>query len=163
MVADDFGALFDAHHTAVYRLALLLSGDPVVAEDAVAEAFARTWPRWQRGEIRDPGPYLRRAVVNQVRGRFRRRVLERREDVRRRGDERGPRAHDDRTVDRDEMVRALLRLPVRQRTAIVLRYYDDLSEAETAAVMGTSVGTVKAQVSRGLERLRTLLPEESRL
>ncbi|HEX2028852.1 MAG TPA: sigma-70 family RNA polymerase sigma factor [Nitriliruptorales bacterium] len=112
---------------------------------------------WERGRVADPGPYLRRAVVNQVRSRGRRRVVEVREAQRRHGDLRGARQHDEHAADHDEVWQAILRLPRRQREAIVLRYYEDLSEAETAEVLGVSVGTVKSQVSRGMDRLRALM------
>ena len=66
-------------------------------------------------------------------------------------------------MDRDDgLWRALARLPVGMRTVIVLRYYEDLSEAETAALLGRSVDTVKSQASRGLARMRELLSEDSR-
>lgn len=67
------------------------------------------------------------------------------------------RLHDDRAADHDEVWQALLRLPERQRAAIVLRYYEDLSEADTADLLGISVGTVKSHVSRGMDRLCELL------
>jgi RNA polymerase sigma factor (sigma-70 family) len=70
------------------------------------------------------------------------------------------RAADDQLADTDQIFRALQALPERQRTAIVLRYYGDLSEAETAATMGTAVGTVKSSVSRGLERLRAVMDQQ---
>ena len=158
--APTFEAEARASHDALLRLAYLLSGDQRVAEEAVAEALARVYGQWQRGKVADFGPYARRAVVNQLRGGFRRRILERREEARRRGDDRGGRALDDQVADREALKAALLRLPPRQRAAVVLRYYEDLSEAQAAEVLGTSVGTVKSQVSRGLDRLRTMLDEE---
>ena len=153
----EFGALYDAHHRKVYRLALLLTGSPAAAEDAVAEAFARTWPKWRAGQVRDPAAYLRRAVVNQVNGGFRKLFYERREEARRRADDRGQRGVDEHAADADRLARALATLPPRQRAAVVLRYYEDLSEDATAAALGTSVGTVKSSVSRGLTRLRAVL------
>jgi len=126
----------------------------------VAEAFTKMYRRWRRGGIDDPRAYVRRAVVNEVNSRFRRLALERREAGRRHGDDRGARGADDDLADRDEVFRALAALPVRQRTAVVLRYYADLSEAATAAAMDVSVGTVKSCVSRGLDRLRMVLEEE---
>src|SRR5690606_9217274 len=100
------------------------------------------------------------AVVNQVNSRFRRLALERREAERRSGDARGERSPLDDVADGAQLAAALGRLSTRQRTAIVLRYYLDLSEADTAESMGVSVGTVKSSVSRGLERLRTLVGQE---
>ncbi|MPZ88087.1 MAG: sigma-70 family RNA polymerase sigma factor, partial [Nitriliruptorales bacterium] len=111
------------------------------------------------GGIDSPRAYVRRAVVNEVNSRFRRLRLERREAQRRTGDDRGTQRHDDHLADAEQMTTALAQLPVRQRTAIVLRYYADLSEADTAEVMRCSVGTVKSSVSRGLRRLRALMGE----
>ncbi|MGH3442868.1 MAG: SigE family RNA polymerase sigma factor [Nitriliruptorales bacterium] len=155
--ATSFADVYSAHHRRAVRLAWLLTGDPHAAEDVVAEAFAKVWRQWERGRVRDVGPYLRRAVVNQVNSRGRRRALEIREGERRAGDERGVRLHDEQAADHDAVWQALQRLPDRQRAAIVLRYYEDLSEAQAAEMLGVSVGTVKSQVSRGLDRLRELL------
>ncbi len=156
-----FATVFNAHHRRAVRLAYLLTSDADQAEDIVAEAFVKVYPRWRRGEVRDVGAYLRRAVANEANSRLRRRYLERREVTRRHGDERGVRLVDDHAADRDEVWAALGRLPLRQRQAVVLRYYEDLSEAETAEVLGVSVGTVKSQVSRGLARLQELLAPTS--
>lgn len=155
--SDTFAEVFNAHHRGAVRLAWLLTSDPHAAEDVVAEVFAKVWVQWEKGRVDDVGPYLRRAVVNQVRSRHRRRAVALREFERRKGDDRGVRLHDQDASDRDEMWQALQRLPDRQRAAIVLRYYEDLSEAETAEILGVSVGTVKSQTSRGLDRLRELV------
>ena len=152
-----FAAAFDEHHRALHRLAFLLCGERARAEDLVAEAFAKVYPRWRRGGVDDLAPYLRMAVVNQARGRWRRKALEDREAQRHSGDGRGARPFDDATADRDELRAALLSLPSKQRTAIVLRYFEDCTEAETARLMEISVGTVKSQVSRGLDRLRGVI------
>ena len=154
-----FASVFNAHHAHAVRLAYLLTSDAAQAEDIVSEAFAKVYPRWRRGEVRDVGSYLRRAVANEANSKLRRRYLERREASRRRGDERGVRLVDEEAVDRDVVWAALQQLPPRQRSAVVLRYYEDLSEADTAAVLGVSVGTVKSQVSRGLDRLGALLDD----
>lgn len=155
----DFAEIFATHHAEALRLAYLLCGDPHRAEDVVAEAFVKVWRRWERGGIDNPRAYLRRAVVNEVHSRFRRLRLERAEAQRRTGDDRGARGADEHLADADELLGALSRLPDRQRTAVVLRYYADLTEPEAAAAMGCSVGTVKSSVSRGIARLRTLVGE----
>lgn len=155
--AESFAAVFNAHHRRAVRLAYLLTSDPDVAEDVVAEAFANVWVQWDQGRVEDVGPYLRRAVVNNIRSRHRREVVAMREFERRTGDGRGVRTFDEAAADRDEVWQALQRLPDRQRAAIVLRYYEDLSEADTAEVLEVSVGTVKSQVSRGMDRLREVL------
>lgn len=155
--AESFAEVFNAHHRRTVRLAYLLTSDPDVAEDVVAEAFANVWVQWDKGRVDDVGPYLRRAVVNNIRSRHRRKVVAMREFERRSGDDRGVRTFDEDAADRDEIWQALQRLPERQRAAIVLRYYEDLSEADTADALGISVGTVKSQVSRGMSRLRELV------
>ena len=155
--SESFAEVFNAHHRRAVRLAYMLTGDPHLAEDVVADAFAKVWVQWEKGRVADVGPYLRRAVVNTIRSRHRRRVLELREIERRSGDDRGVRTHDEHSAEHDEVWQALLQLPQRQRAAIVLRYYEDMSEADTAAVLGISVGTVKSQVSRGLDRLKAVL------
>jgi RNA polymerase sigma-70 factor (sigma-E family) len=154
---DGFAALYAAHHPEALRIAYLLAGDRSRAEDAVSEAFIKVYRRWQRGGIEQPRAYIRRAVVNEVRSRFRRLAIERREAAKRSGDERGQRSAEDQVADADAMLEALSTLPLRQRTAVVLRYYADLPEAEVAAVLGVSVGTVKSSVSRGLASLRGAL------
>ena len=140
-----------------FKLAYLLCGEFALAEDVVADAVVSVWPRWESGEIADIGAYLRRAVVNQVTSRFRRRGLERRTAWPVPGGGQGP---EDLSVDRLLIRDALLRLPPRQRAAIVLRYYEDLPEADIAAAMATSVGTTKSHLSRGLATLRVLLQDQ---
>lgn len=157
-----FGEVFERHHRRAVRLAWVLTGTREAAEDVAAEAFAKVWVQWERGRVVDVGPYLRRAVVNQVHSRGRRWLLEVREAQRRHGDDRGVRLLADDVAEHDEVWAALARLPEGQRQAIVLRYYEDLSEADTAAVLGVSTGTVKSQVSRGLARLRDLLDAPER-
>jgi RNA polymerase sigma-70 factor (sigma-E family) len=156
----DFAEVYATHHGEAMRLAFLLCGDQHWAEDAVSEAFAKVFRQWQRHRIVAVRPYLRRAVVNEVNSRFRSLRLERRERQRRRGDHRGGRPADEQVAAEDQMLAALQVLPPRMRTAVVLRYYHDLSEAETAETMGVSVGTVKSSTSRGLAKLQELLAEE---
>ena len=152
-----FAAVFNEHHRRAVRLAYLLTNDADQAEDIVAEAFAKVYVRWSKGEVRDVGSYLRRAVANEANSKLRRRYLERAVAGRRSGDDRGVRAIDDGAADHDQVWQAIQRLPDRQRRAVVLRYYEDLPESETAEILGCSVGTVKSQVSRGLSRLEELL------
>jgi RNA polymerase sigma-70 factor (sigma-E family) len=153
----EFAEVFNTHHRRAVRLAYLLTSDPDQAEDVVAEAFAKVYRRWRRTTIEDVGAYVRRAVANEANSRLRRRYLERDRAAHRTGDQRGVRQVEDHAVDQDQVWRALQRLPRRQRTAVVLRYFEDLSEQETAEVLGVSTGTVKSQVSRGLDRLEAVL------
>lgn len=159
--ADGYRVVFQEHHTRLVRFAFLLSGDRHAADDLAADAFARVFPHWCRGAVDDPGAYLRRTVVNLVHERGRRSLVR---DIR-------PVAEPDpgsvdgseaRTVEQGRLLVALRRLSEEQRLVIVLRIWDDLSEAETAAVLGIAVGTVKSRTARALERLRALLEEADR-
>ncbi|MFY9587387.1 MAG: SigE family RNA polymerase sigma factor [Actinomycetota bacterium] len=148
--------LYRTHAPAAARLAFLMTGDAARAEDLVHDAFVKVIGRF--GDIRDPdafGAYLKRTVVNLANSYFRRRRLER-EHLEAEG-----RAYRDEPagerdpVEREHLWKALGTLPPRQRAAIVLRFYEDLSEQQTAYVLGVPVGTVKSMVSRGLDALRT--------
>jgi RNA polymerase sigma-70 factor (sigma-E family) len=157
--ADTFGELVDRHHVRLTHLAFMLCGDRAQAEDAVAEAYARVWPRFRRGRVTEPLPYLRRAVVNQVNGALRRLVLERREASRCEADARVSVRVEEAVNDRETLRPALLALPAPQRAVVVLRYLEDLSEDETASLLGIQPGTVKSRSARALEQLRRLLGE----
>jgi RNA polymerase sigma-70 factor (sigma-E family) len=137
------------------RLAYLLTGDRAVAEDLVQEAFVRFVGRLRF--LRDPDafePYLRRTIVNLAKNHFRRRAVERAYLERE-----GPRTEDVSTdpdvAAYDTLRSALLRLPLRQRTALVLRYFEDLSDATIAELLGCRQATVRSLVARGLQALRT--------
>lgn len=143
------GSLFDEHYVGLCRLAALLLGDWAAAEEAVQEAFLKTYAGWWR--IRQPERarwYLRRAVVNQCRTRQRRRVTEDRGNRTVHATE-GAGHHDSEERAEAMMIADAVRaLPPRQREAVVLRYFEDLPESDIAAVLGCSVGTVKSQLSK---------------
>ena len=156
---DDFDALYDEFARRAMKLAGLLCGQRERAEDAVAEAFVRVLPRWRAGLVEEFWPYLRAVVVNELRGRARRDATA--ERWRRRSDPVAPvDAPDVVVVERDRVVVLLRALPERQRVAVILRFFEDLSEAQAAEVMGCSVGTVKSATSRGVARLRDALAAE---
>jgi RNA polymerase sigma-70 factor (sigma-E family) len=157
---ESYSLVFRELHEPLLRLGYLLCGDRHRAEEAVAEAFARTWPHWQRGRVSDEGAYLRRALVNELRSRARRRAVEDRDLARRRGELVIAAPEVDSVSERDHLLTALADLPSRQRAVVVLRFYEDLSEADTAALLGMRKGTVKSQTNRGLERLRQILGED---
>ena len=145
------------HHARVLRLAYLLTGNRHVAEDLTADVFARMGARGWDG-IDDRGAYLCRAVVNAATSRWRRLATER-AAVARWGSREAtvgtdPTSLVDDLARSDVLWQALSDLPMRQRTVLVLRYYDDLSEAEIADVLGVGRGTVKSSAARGLARLR---------
>lgn len=139
------------------RLAWLLCGDRDRAEDAVAEAFAKAYRQWGRQRIENPRAYLRRAVVNETNSALRRLGRDRVYASRRTGDDRGAHGHEERLADHEAVAAALSRLAPRQRTAVVLAYYEDLPQEQIARAMGCSLGAAKSNLSRGLGNLRALL------
>jgi RNA polymerase sigma-70 factor (sigma-E family) len=147
--------LYALHAPRAGRLAYLLTGDRDVAEDMAQEAFVRLIGRL--GFLRDEAviaSYLRRSIVNLARKHWRRQGRERRYLTREGPAVVGRTATLPDVASRDQLWRAMGRLPHRQRAAIVLRFYEDLSEAQAARVLGCAVGTVKSSVSRGLKRMR---------
>src|SRR5262245_22417291 len=148
-----FAELVEARSTAMLRLAYAVLGDHQLAQDLLQEALVKVyvaWPRLREGAAAEA--YARRTIVTTAISWRRRRsfheppvnsVPERRD-----GDE------TDRLATHDVLWEQVRGLPPRQRTALVLRYYEDLSEAETAELMGCTVGTVKSQVSAALTKLR---------
>lgn len=142
--------VYEDWHLPLVRLGVLLSGSKETAEDLAHEAFLRAAKQLPELPEAAIWPYLRRVVVNLWNSRLRRWVVERRLTP---APLRLPDRQDE-VEDRDELWRAIRRLPDRQRTCIVLRYYEDLMEREVATILGCSVGTVKSHTSRALERLR---------
>ena len=138
----------------IQRMARLLTGDADAAEEIVADAIARSLPRWRSGDIVDSPAYVRRVVVNLASRRWRRRALALRRDHHALDWIGHPIDAEAAAVERDRTLRAVMRLPARRRAVVVLRFYDDLPEAEIADILGVSVGTVKSQLSRALEQLR---------
>ncbi|HEY0640708.1 MAG TPA: SigE family RNA polymerase sigma factor [Pseudonocardiaceae bacterium] len=137
---------------------LLCAGDRAAAEDLLQDVLERLYPKWRR--IRgSPEAYARAALANAATNRWRRRGRRPVEtELTPAADRDGP-VPQDRVDDRDALVTALAGLAPGQRAAVVLRYFDDLTEAETAAALNCRVGTVKSQTARGLARLRQLLAE----
>lgn len=151
--------LYRAHAPDALRLAYLLTGDRGLAEDLAQDAFVKVVGRFHDLRNRDAfWWYLRRTIVNLSRSHFRRRRIERAWLARQHVDE----THTDPDVEeRDRLRLALRSLRPEQRAAIVLRYFEDLSEADTAQALGVAVGTVKSMVSRGMERLRKELEDDA--
>ena len=153
---EQFREFMRGRWPAMVRLAYGLTGDLGHAEDVAQAAFARAYASWARvAGTGDPDAYVRRIVINENNSRFRRRrVTERLVDAV--PEPSGPRAADtaDALGDSEALMKALRRLGPRQRAVVVLRFWMDMSEAETAAALGCSVGTVKSQASRALAALR---------
>jgi RNA polymerase sigma-70 factor (sigma-E family) len=155
-----FEQFVTARRAALLRTAYLLTGDPDDAEDLLQVSLAKAYPRWRRLADR-PEPYVRRIMARESVDRWRaRRWRETLVDAPvepATGD--GTDAHDRRM----ELARALRSLSPRQRAVVVLRYFDDLTERETAHLLGISVGTVKSHARDALARLRDVLRlEEAR-
>ncbi|MER7751478.1 SigE family RNA polymerase sigma factor [Kitasatospora sp. NPDC097643] len=152
---DEFRAFTGSAWTRLLRTAYLLAGDRHSAEDLVQQALERAYVAW--GRVRaadDPYAYVRRILINEHARRFRRRPAE--QLVTAVPESAGPDGVDGyaRLDERAVLLAALGALPPRQRQAVVLRYWEDLSESQAAAAMGCSVGTVKSQASKGLAKLR---------
>jgi RNA polymerase sigma-70 factor (sigma-E family) len=148
------GELYRRHGDEAVRLAYLLTGDHALAEDLVQDAFVKLAGRL--AHLRDPGAfeaYLRRTVVNLTNSYFRRKRLER-DHLKRERAAVPPNPTLPDIGARDEMWEAMKRLSPRQRAAIVLRFYEDLSEQQVAEILNCRPGTVKSLVSRGLAILR---------
>jgi len=155
----DFAAYLAARQASVLRTAYLLSGDRHTAEDLAQTAFAKLYLAWDR--VRDEGSmdgYLRRILVNEHHSLWRR-PWKRREHVAAELPEPDP-VRDRYDDGRDDELWALVQtLPPKARAVLVLRYYEGLSEAETAEVLRISIGTVKSQTSRALATLRSRTPD----
>jgi RNA polymerase sigma-70 factor (sigma-E family) len=151
---EAFRAYVAGRSPALLRTAYLLNGHRGDAEDQLQTALAKTYQAWDRIREREAlDGYVRRVMVNTQTSRWRRRrVEEYPTDVL--PERRSDRDATDDVALHDALGSALAALPKRQRAMVVLRYYEDLSEAETADVLGVSVGTVKSTTSRALMKLR---------
>lgn len=157
---DDFTAFVLARSGRLVHFARMLCGDAALAEDLVQNALEKAYLRWDRIELADPFAYVRQAVVNQHLSWVRRRPWRERPsgaaaeldllflDT--------PVADQSGAIDRRVTVgAALATLSRRERAIVVLRYVEDLTERETAAVLGIAVGTVKSANARALDKLRS--------
>jgi RNA polymerase sigma-70 factor (sigma-E family) len=145
---ETFATLYRDRYAAMVRLAHLITGSNAVAPDLVQDAFVKVAARL--GTIEQPGAYLRAVVVNECRSWIRRQAVERKHLP-----TEAPAAS--LPPDVDEMWAALTKLPERQRAALVLRYYEDLSLDDIARTLGCRLGTAKSLVHRGLASLKEVL------
>lgn len=155
----EFREFVTGRSPALLRTAYLLGGDWATAEDLLQVALTKTYLAWLRlGTIEAVEPYARRVLVNTATSWWRRRWHgERPTDVL--PDMPASDGLDER-LERDRLWRHVVTLPARQRAVLVLRFYEDQSEAETARLLGVSVGTVKSQCARALASLRARLAAE---
>ena len=144
---------------ALMRQATALAGDPSLAEDVVQDVLVKAQPRWSRiGALDMPEAYLRKMIINELSSARRSlRARLRREQVNR------PEPVSDRTeqfAQHDALVQLLRTLPVRQRIVLVLRYFEDMADADIAEVMGCRLATVRSHAARGLTALRAVATHE---
>ncbi|PYC88368.1 SigE family RNA polymerase sigma factor [Streptomyces tateyamensis] len=161
MLLDDtsaeFHEFFERHYADLARFANLLTGEADAADDLAADALVALWQRWDRVRGADhPLAYARGVVANMARERIRSAVRERRRIALFWSRGPGPVESPDTAAVLD-VRSALARLPFRKRACVVLRHAFDLSEKETAAALGISVGTVKSQTSKGMAELEGIL------
>jgi RNA polymerase sigma-70 factor (sigma-E family) len=155
------GALYQASAVGLIRLAWLMLGDQPSAEDVVQEAFCDLYRRWDRLAKADSALYyVRSSVLNGCRSLLRRRAVRRR-NVEYELPVISPEAEVVNGEERVELIRALARLPDRQREALVLRFYLDLPDEEISRVMGIRQSTVRSNAHRGLAALARVLKETS--
>lgn len=154
---DEFREFVTARWSALLRIAYLLTGDRGRAEDLVQSALVRAHRHWSRIQREGSAEaYIRKIMVN-LNTDWWRRLGSREHAVESVPDARFASDAYAAFDMRDELWTSLQELPARMRAVLVLRYFEDLSEAETAAILGCSIGTVKSQCSRGLGRLRLAL------
>ncbi|GAA2135155.1 ECF subfamily RNA polymerase sigma-24 [Actinomadura verrucosospora] len=155
-------ALYSANYRSLVRLAAMLVRDSGTAEEVVQDAFVAMHGGWRR--LRDPDKalsYLRQSVVNRSRSVLRHRAVVEKYAPKGLPDAPSAEAGAIGELERSAVIDALSRLPARQREALVLRYYADLSEAEIANAMGISRGAVKSHTARGMTALRNVLEQFS--
>ena len=152
---QEFGQFMTARWPGLVRLAYGLTGDRWLAEDVAQAALASAYAAWWRvRRADDPDAYVRRILINVSHRRFRRRRVA--EQVHEPADLPDAAVADpaEHIGERSALLTAVRELPTRQRAIVLLRYWDDLSDAQVAAVLGCSPGTVRSQASRALAKLR---------
>ncbi|MEU9732473.1 SigE family RNA polymerase sigma factor [Streptomyces sp. NPDC048002] len=152
-----FSSYMRARQPVLLRTARSLTANPADAEDLLQTALTKTYVAWERIEDhRALDGYVRRALVNTRTSQWRKRKVDEfaTDELPEPECCSGGEDPAEQQALRDAMWRAVMKLPARQRAMVVLRYYEDLSEAQTAEVLGVSVGTVKSAVSRALGKLR---------
>jgi RNA polymerase sigma-70 factor (sigma-E family) len=152
-----FAEFVRARSAALFRAAYLMVGEHALAEDLLQEALTKTYIAWPRlRDVSKAEAYTRKAITTTAISWWRRKAWKNEKPR----DDLPDLGHDGQTevfVQRDWLWHELQNLAPKQRAAIVLRYYEDMTEAQTAEALGVSIGTVKSQVSDGLKRLRTVV------
>lgn len=159
----ELSLVFYDEYPRLWAVAFAMLGDAHLAEETVMEAFSKAFSSWGRiRQVDRPSAYLRKIVLNMCRGKLRRRGLEQRVNALVHG--RADRERFSEWISKHSDVRldmwdALERLPARQRACVVLRYFDDMTDAQVADVLDCSVGTVKSHLFRARKTLAGLLDE----
>ncbi|MEV5876721.1 SigE family RNA polymerase sigma factor [Streptomyces sp. NPDC052101] len=158
--SDEFQSFMVGRWPHLMRTAFLLTGEQHAAEDLVQSTLERVYVSWRKvGAADDPEAYVRRVMINLHARKHRKRLKEflaPKDDsglVREVADTGDRIAQAD---DRGALLKALAQLPLRQREAVVLRYWEDLTETQAAEAMGCSVGTVKSNAAKGIAKLRAI-------
>jgi RNA polymerase sigma-70 factor (sigma-E family) len=155
-------AIYTTHYRSLVRLAVLLVRDVATAEEVVQDSFIAMHGAWRRMRDSDKAlSYLRQSVVNRSRSVLRHRVVVDRNAPKPAPDMPSAEQGALSLLERSAVIAALRTLPPRQREALVLKYYADLSEAQIATTMGISQGAVKSHTARGMASLRTVLEMEA--
>ncbi|WP_329220644.1 SigE family RNA polymerase sigma factor [Streptomyces sp. NBC_01485] len=155
----DFQEFVAARSAALFRGAFVLTGNREAAEDLVQETLEKACRKWRTIAGKDaPDAYVRRIMVNLANDRWRRFRRLTTTPHPEGGDTAAPGDEYGQVDSRDQLVRALQQLPMRMRTVVVLRYFEDLSDGEIAADLGISPSTVRSQLARGIEKLRSQFP-----
>ncbi|WP_109509708.1 SigE family RNA polymerase sigma factor [Nocardioides speluncae] len=158
---QEFADFFHASWRRLYPATFAIAGDAQLAEDALQTAFSKAYAAWPKISMAiSPLAYVRRIAVNEVLAVRRRAWFRSERPTAVLDEDRAGRGHEDGVVEHDSMWRAVCELPPRQRAIVVLRYYEDLDEAQIAEVLGCSRGTVKSQASSALANLRRLYDTE---
>lgn len=156
----DFAEFVASSSARLFRAAYALCGDSALAQDAVQAALTSAYLSWARVRAAEnPEAYVRRMAVNQLLGWRRRKAWHVERSY---GDvpDTALTSHEERVADVDAVWRALATLPPRQRAVLVLRYYEDMTEADIADTLGIRPGTVKSQASAALGRLRRAVGDD---
>jgi RNA polymerase sigma-70 factor (sigma-E family) len=160
MTDPEFAQFMSQRQRPLLRFAMVLSGDASLAEDIVSDVLCRAYEKWERiGSLAEPNAYVRKMIVNEfIASKRRLRRTSPHSDLIDLIDanESGP-DHASAHSERDQLIAALTRLPRKQRATVVLRFYEGLSDADIAAVMGCGEATVRSNASRALRALRIQL------
>lgn len=155
---ERFADFVRAHSASLFRTAYLMTGDHQRAEDVLQDSLVKIYQRWGRiDQMSSPVGYARKVVVNQTASWWRKRSSHEAPVLVR--EEAGWDGHVDEIAEHQRVWQAVLALPQRQRAVMVLRYYEDLSEAQIAETLGLAAGTVKSHSHAALRRLQAVLGE----